>query len=107
MNRKQHIVILIAALAIGYCFLIVPWVTYVPLDAPQGNMAETLYDYRLVNNPPEHARAIRPSEIVWMYQVQKIGFILALNALLLFLFRSKKTRRQFVCTPQAAPNAAF
>ncbi len=107
MNRKQHIVILIAALAIGYCFLIVPWVTYVPLDTPQGNMAETLYDYRLVNNPPDNPLAIKPAEIVWAYQYQKIGLILAVNALLLFILRSKRAKKTLVCTAQSAPNAAF
>ncbi len=43
MNFKQQIVIVIGLLAIGYCLLVVPWMTYVPLDTPQGNIAETQY----------------------------------------------------------------
>lgn len=107
MNRKQQIVIFIAALAMASCVLYVPWRTYVPLDTPQGNMAETRDEYRLVNNPPVEPLAIRPSEIVWIYQTQKIVILLAVNALVLFLLRSKKTKTLAVCTHQTSPQAAF
>jgi hypothetical protein len=107
MNFKQQIVIVIGVLAIGCSLLIVPWMTYVPLDTPQGNIAETQYAYRLFNNPPEVPMALSAPKIVWMYQYQKIGLVLMVNALLLFMLRSKKTKKRFVCTTQATAHAAF
>jgi len=107
MNFKQQIVIAIGVLAIGFCLLFVPWATYVPLDTPQGNMAETQYDYRLLNSPPDNPLAIKAPEVVWIWQFQKIGAVLIVNALLLFFMRSRKTKRSATFTPEATVQAAF
>jgi hypothetical protein len=108
MNRKQQIVILIGALAVAYSLLVVTWMTLEPMDSPAGNQLLTKYEHRLFNSPPENSMAIKPPEIVWMYQIQQIGLILAVNALLLFLLRSKKKRTTAVYTAQqTSPQAAF
>ncbi len=107
MNFKQQIVILIGALAIGSCFLIVPWATYVPLETPEGNIAETQYDYRLFNSPPEKPLALKPPHIVWMYTFQKLGMILLINAVLLYLLRTKKRGQKPAYCGPANPSAAF
>jgi hypothetical protein len=107
MNFKQQIVLCIAALAIACSFLIVPWATYVPLDTPEGNMAETQYDYRFFNSPPEKPLAIKPPHIVWMYPFQKLGIILLINATLLYLLRPKKRNRKSAYCASVNPSAAF
>lgn len=107
MNFKQKIVMMIAALAIAYCFLIVPWVTYVPMDTPQGNIASTHYDYRLFNSPPENPLALKAPEIMWMYQYQKVGLILIVNAILLFILRTKRGKKRPEFTTEASAQAAF
>lgn len=107
MNFKQQIVIVVGLLAIGYSCLIVPWVTYVPMATPEGNMAETLLEYRLFNSPPDNPLALKPPEIMWMYQYQKIGLVLIINAILLFFLRSRKTKKTSTFTHEATAQAAF
>jgi len=107
MNYKQKIVMTIATITLAACFLYVPWRTYVPLDTPQGNTAETLVEYRLVNSPPNEPRAIKAPHIVWAYQLQKAGVILLANALLVYLMRSRKQKQQINIVQTVDPRAAF
>ena len=107
MNYKQKIVMTIATITLAACFLYVPWRTYVPLDTPQGNIAETLVEYRLVNSPPNEPRALKPPHIVWPYALQKAGVILLANALLVYLLRSKKRNNRVAYSQSVNPRAAF
>jgi hypothetical protein len=107
MNYKQKIVITIAAITLASVFLYVPWRTYVPLDTPQGNIAESLMQYRLVNSPPNEPRALKPPHIVWAYSCQKAAVILLANALLVYLLRTKKQNGQTHCVQSVSPRAAF
>ncbi len=107
MNHKQKIVIAIAAITIAGTFLYVPWRTYVPLDTPEGHMAETRDEYRLFNSPPDEPLAIKPPQIVWGYSVQKAGLILVANGILLYLLRTKRQNRQSICAQTVNPQAAF
>lgn len=107
MNYKQKIVIGIAAIALAASFLYVPWRTYVPLDTPEGHIAETLVEYRLVNSPPSEPRAIKPPHIFWAYSFQKAAVILLANALLVYLLRTKKQKHQINIIQTVDPRAAF
>ena len=107
MNTKQKIVIAIAAITLAGIFLYVPWITYVPLDTPQGNMVETRYHYRLFNSPPEEPMALKPPQIVWMYAYQKAGLILVANGVLLYLLRTRKKNSQVIYVQSVSPRAAF
>jgi hypothetical protein len=107
MNAKQKIVIAIAAIAIAGTFLYVPWRTYVPLDTPQGNIAETRSEYRLFNSPPDEPLALKPPQIVWAYSVQTAGLILVANGVLLYLLRTKRQNRQSMGVQTINPQAAF
>ncbi len=107
MNYKQKIVMTIATVTLAATFLYVPWRTFVPLDTPQGNIAETLVEYRLVNSPPNEPRALKPPHIVWAYSVQKAGVILLANALLVYLLRTKKQNLKINLVQTVDPRAAF
>ena len=107
MNFKQQIVIVIGVLAIGYSLLIVPWMTYETLDTADGTQLMAKYERRLFNSPPENPLAFRPPEIVWMYSFQQIGLVLAVNALLLFFLRSRKTKNSSAFSSRATAHAAF
>lgn len=107
MNYKQKIVMAIATVTLAVTFLYVPWRTYVPLDTPDGNIAETLVEYRLFNSPPNEARAIKRPHIVWAYQLQKAGVILVANALLVYLLRTKKQKHKINVVQTVDPRAAF
>ena len=107
MNFKQQIVVVIGVLAIGFCVVFVPWATYVPLDTPEGILAETQYNYGLLNRPPDNPLAIKAPEVVWIWQFQKIGAVLIVNALLLFCLRSRKTKKRATFTSRATAQAAF
>jgi len=107
MNHKQMIVIVIAGITIAGIFLYVPWITYVPLDTPQGNIAETRHEYRLFNDPPEEPLALKPPHIAWAYQYQKLGLIVAANAFLLYLVRTKKRNNRSAYCQHGDPRAAF
>ena len=107
MNNKQKIVMTIATVTLAVTFLYVPWRTYVPLNTPDGNIAETLVEYRLVNSPPNEPRALKPPHIVWAYALQKAGVILVANAVLVYLLRSKKQSRPAKLVQTVSPRAAF
>jgi hypothetical protein len=107
MNYKQKIVITIAAITLASIFLYVPWRTYVPLDTPQGNIAETRDEYRLFNSPPDEPMALKAPQIVWAYSCQKAAIILLANALLVYLVRTKKQNRKASYAQSASPHAAF
>lgn len=107
MNYKQKIVMTIATVTLAATFLYVPWRTYVPLNTPDGHMAETLVEYRLVNSPPNEPRALKPPHVVWAYALQQAGVILVANALLVYLLRSKKQQQKANYVQTVTPHAAF
>ena len=107
MNYKQKIVMTIAFVTLGVTFLYVPWRTYVPLNTPDGNIAETLVEYRLVNSPPNEPRALKPPHVVWAYALQNAGLILVANALLVYLLRTKKQNHKINLVQTIDPRAAF
>ena len=107
MNYKQKIVITIAAITLASIFLYVPWRTFVPLDTPQGHIAETRNEYRLFNSPLDEPMALKSPQIVWAYAFQQAVVILLANALLVYLVRTKKQNRKTSYVQSISPRAAF
>jgi len=107
MNTKQKMVLFIAALALAWSLLYVPWVTISPMESAQGNLVQTNYEYRLFNNPPEDPWGIKAPTIAWRYAFQKAGAVLAANVFLLFLFRTRKQSRRTFFSQPVSPRAAF
>ena len=108
MNTKQKIVVLIAAIALAWSLLYVPWVTISPMETAEGHWVQTNYENRLFNNPPEDNWGIKAPYIAWRYPIQKAGVVLAVNVLMFCLFRTKRkqTLSAFLTQP-TSPRAAF
>ncbi len=91
MNRKQIIVIVVAAIAIAAAFLFPSWASLEFVDTDQGQILMTNYERRLFNNPPEHSDLKEPY-IPWLYAVQEAVAYAAVAGILCYFLRSRKTR---------------
>ena len=91
MNRKQIVLVSVAAVAIGAAFLFPSWETLEFADTEQGQVLLTNYESRLFNNPPEYSD-LREPRIVWKYAVHEaIAYAIVAGALFYFLRTKKST----------------
>ena len=106
MNRKQMIVIAIAAIAIAGWFLFPPWITLKLQGGDSGHMVLTQSQHRFINNPPEPGD-LKPPYIAWRYPIQDSVAATIIAGILCFVLRTKKKRESIAPDETISAAAAF